>query len=190
MSEAPSCRDEEIFIIGGANSAGQAAMHFAKFARRVTMLVRAPSLAISMSKYLIDQIAGTSNIVVETNSEVLEAFGQERLESLLVGSPEGRQRREVSSLFIFIGAAPKTGWLPESVLRDEKGFVLSGRDLLAGGVLPKIWKEERDPYLLETSVPGIFVAGDVRHGSVKRVAASVGEGSTAVQFMHQYLAQF
>jgi len=190
MSEAPSCRDEEIFIIGGANSAGQAAMHFSKFARRVTMLVRAPSLAISMSKYLIDQIAGTSNIVVETRSEVVEAFGQERLEALLVSSPEGRQRRNATSLFIFIGAAPKTGWLPDSVLRDEKGFVLSGRDLLTDGALPKIWKEERDPYLLETSVPGIFVAGDVRHGSVKRVASSVGEGSTAVQFMHQYLAQF
>jgi thioredoxin reductase (NADPH) len=109
---------------------------------------------------------------------------------LLIDSPEGQQRHEASSLFIFIGAAPKTGWLPKRILRDDKGFVLSGRDLLMDGKLPADWKEERDPYLLETSVPGIFVAGDVRHGSVKRVASSVGEGSIAVQFMHQYLAQF
>jgi thioredoxin reductase (NADPH) len=190
MSEAPSCRDEEIFIVGGANSAGQAAMHFSKYARSVTMLVRGPSLAASMSKYLIDQIAGTSNIVVETGAEVLEAFGEERLEALQIGLPGGQQRREASSLFIFIGAAPKTSWLPPSVLRDDKGFVLSGRDLLVEGRLPAGWKEQRDPYLLETSVPGVFVAGDVRHGSVKRVASSVGEGSTSVQFMHQYLAQF
>jgi thioredoxin reductase (NADPH) len=190
MSEAPSCRDEELFIVGGANSAGQAAMHFAKYARKVTMLVRGPSLAASMSKYLIDQIAATSNIHVQTGSEVLEAYGEERLEALLVGSPDGQQRYDASSLFIFIGAAPKTSWLPKSILRDEKGFVLSGRDLLMEGALPADWKEQRDPYLLETSVPGIFVAGDVRHGSVKRVASSVGEGSTAVQFMHQYLAQF
>jgi thioredoxin reductase (NADPH) len=154
------------------------------------MLVRGESLAASMSKYLIDQIAGTSNIVVQTHSEVLEAFGQDRLEALLVGSPQGECRRAASSLFIFIGAAPKTHWLPEAILRDSKGFVLSGRDLLTDGRLPISWKEQRDPYLLETSVPGIFVAGDVRHGSVKRVASSVGEGSTAVQFMHQYLAQF
>jgi thioredoxin reductase (NADPH) len=190
MSEAPSCRDEEIFLVGGANSAGQAAMHFAKFARKVTMLVRAPSLAGSMSKYLIDQIAGTSNIQVQTETEVLEALGEERLETLLIKTPEGEERREASSFFIFIGAAPKTGWIPETVLRDTKGFILSGMDLRIDGSLPKNWTEQRDPYLLETSIPGIFVAGDVRHGSVKRVASSVGEGSTAVQFMHQYLAQF
>ena len=190
MSEAPSCQDEEVFIVGGANSAGQAAMHFAKFARKVTMLVRGPSLAASMSKYLIDQIAATSNIAVQTESEVLEAFGEERLEALLIDSPAGQKRHDTSSLFIFIGAAPKTTWLPEAILRDDKGFVLSGRDLLREGALPPTWKEQRDPYLLETSVPGIFVAGDVRFGSVKRVASSVGEGSTSVQFMHQYLAQF
>ena len=190
MSEAQSCLNEEIFVVGGANSAGQAAMHFAKFARKVTMLVRGPSLVASMSKYLIDQIAATSNIEVQAESEVLEAFGQERLEALLIGSPSGQARVETSSLFIFIGAAPKTAWLPETILRDNKGFVISGRDLMVDGKLPKTWSEQRDPYLLETSVPGIFVAGDVRHGSVKRVASSVGEGSIAVQFMHQYLAQF
>ncbi|HEY0786188.1 MAG TPA: FAD-dependent oxidoreductase [Acidobacteriaceae bacterium] len=190
MSEAPSCRDEEIFIVGGANSAGQAAMHFAKYAGKVTMLVRSPSLVASMSKYLIDQIAGTSNIEVRTDASVVEAFGEERLESVLIRSPDGEHQHPASSLFIFIGAAPRTGWLPDSIVRDNKGFVLSGRDLSVDGSLPKTWKEQRDPYLLETSVPGIFVAGDVRHGSVKRVAASVGEGSTSVQFMHQYLAQF
>ncbi len=190
MSEAPSCRDEELFVVGGANSAGQAAMHFAKFARKVTMLVRGESLAASMSKYLIDQIAGTSNIVVQTASQVVEAFGEDRLEAITVQSASGTERRDASSLFIFIGAAPRTGWLPETIQRDAKGFVLSGRDLQVDGKLPASWKESRDPYLLETSVPGIFVAGDVRHGSVKRVASSVGEGSIAVQFMHQYLAQF
>jgi thioredoxin reductase (NADPH) len=190
MSEALSCRDEEIFIVGGANSAGQAAMHFAKYARKVTMLVRGPSLNASMSKYLIDQIAATSNIVVEFGAEVLEAYGDGRLDSLRIGSPAGETRRPASSLFIFIGAAPRTAWLPPAVLRDQKGFILSGADIKIEGKLPKSWKEERDPYLLETSVPGLFVAGDVRHGSVKRVASSVGEGSIAVQFIHQYLAQF
>jgi thioredoxin reductase (NADPH) len=190
LSEASTCMDEEIFIVGGANSAGQAAVHFAKFARKVTMLIRGTSLDASMSKYLIDQIAGTSNIVVETNSTVQEVCGGERLERILVQKDGDLQPREASSLFIFIGAAPKTEWLPPAILRDDRGFILAGPDLKSGGKLPKAWGEERDPYLLETSVPGIFVAGDVRSGSVKRVASSVGEGSIAVQFMHQYLAQF
>ncbi len=194
VSEAPTCRDEELFIVGGANSAGQAAMHFAKYARKVTMLVRGPSLAASMSKYLIDQIAGTSNIEVQTHSEVIEAFGEERLEALMIRAGEEGQQTEhrvnASSLFIFIGAAPRTAWLPDTICRDSKGFVLSGRDLVVDGKLPKSWTEQRDPYLLETSIPGIFVAGDVRQGSVKRVASSVGEGSISVQFMHEYLAQF
>ena len=191
MSEAPTCQDEEIFVVGGANSAGQAAMHFAKFARKVTMLVRGQSLNASMSKYLIDQIAGTSNIEVWTEAEVIEGFGEGRLEGIVVQKPASAVRCATSSLFIFIGAAPKTAWLPERIVRDSRGFVLSGRDLAQDGTgKPRGWTEGRDPYLLETSVPGVFVAGDVRHGSVKRVAASVGEGSTAVQFMHQYLAQF
>ncbi len=190
LSEAQTCTDEEIFIVGGANSAGQAAMHFSKYARKVTMLARAPSLAASMSKYLIDQIAGTSNIEVQTDAQVREVSGDKHLECIEVERDGQRVRRAASSLFIFIGAAPKTGWLPECVLRDERGFVLAGPDLKRGGKLPAWWVEERDPYLLETGVPGIFVAGDVRFGSVKRVASSVGEGSIAVQFMHQYLAQF
>ncbi len=190
LSEAPTCTNEEIFIVGGANSAGQAAMHFAKFARKVTMLVRAPSLGDSMSKYLIDQIAETSNIEVETGAEVREVSGDSHLECIAVSKDGQVTQRQASSLFIFIGAAPKTNWLPDCILRDEHGFVLAGPDLRRGGKLPAGWGEDRDPYLLETSVPGIFVAGDVRYGSVKRVASSVGEGSIAVQFMHQYLAQF
>ncbi len=190
LSEASTCTNEEIFIVGGANSAGQAAVHFAKFARKVTMLVRGPSLKDSMSKYLIDQIAGTSNIEVETGATVTEALGDGHLSAIRVSNDGAETERPASSLFIFIGAAPKTNWLPECILRDDHGFVLAGPDLRRNGKLPGIWHEDRDPYLLETSVPGIFVAGDVRNGSVKRVASSVGEGSIAVQFMHQYLAQF
>ena len=190
LSEASTCTNEEIFIVGGANSAGQAAVHFAKFARKVTMLVRADSLKQSMSKYLIDQIAGTSNIEVETDTAVVGVSGEAHLECLSIRRGGVQEERQASSLFIFIGAAPKTDWLPERVLRDERGFVLAGPDLKREGKLPQGWGEDRDPYLLETSIPGIFVAGDVRFGSVKRVASSVGEGSIAVQFMHQYLAQF
>jgi thioredoxin reductase (NADPH) len=190
LVEAKSCKDEHIFIVGGANSAGQAAMHFSKYAGSVTMLVRGDSLERSMSKYLINQIAGTSNIRVETHSQVLEAMGESRLESIRIQTCKGEETRPATALFIFIGAAPATDWLPESIMRDPNGFILSGPDLQVEGKYPRTWKEDRAPYLLETSLPGIFVAGDVRHGSVKRVASSVGEGSIVVQFMHQYLARF
>ncbi len=190
LSEAQTCLDEDIFIVGGANSAGQAAMHFSKYARKVTMLVRARSLGEGMSKYLVDQIAGTSNIEVQTGTQVSEISGDTHLECIEVERNGERCRCPASSLFIFIGAAPMTDWLPETVLRDERGFVLAGPDLKRGGKLPSFWAEDREPYLLESSTPGVFVAGDVRHGSVKRVASSVGDGSIAVQFMHQYLAQF
>jgi thioredoxin reductase (NADPH) len=190
LVEARSCDGEQVYIIGGANSAGQAAMHFSRYAEKVTMLVRADSLEKSMSKYLIDQIAGTSNIVVETRTEVIEAIGDTRLESIKLKTRSGEETRQASGLFIFIGAAPQTDWLPESVMRDANGFILSGSDLRVEGQLPRIWKEEREPFLLETSTPGVFVAGDVRHGSIKRVASAVGEGSIAVQFVHRYLARF
>jgi thioredoxin reductase (NADPH) len=190
MTEGDSCRGEDVYIVGGANSAGQAAMYFSKFARRVIMLVRGSSLSATMSKYLIDQIQLTENVSVETHSQVVEVHGQERLEAISVLCSDSGEitKAPASSLFILIGAVPRTEWLAGVVERDERGFILSGPDLLRDGKRPKLWRLERDPWLLETSVPGIFVAGDVRHGSVKRVASGVGEGANAVQFVHQYLS--
>ena len=190
LVEAVSCKDEDVFVVGGANSAGQAALHFARYARKVTMLVRGPGLKATMSKYLIDEIARTSNIVLEAQTQVVEAFGEEHLEALELGGPSGQLRVPASSLFVFIGAAPGTEWLPASIVRDENGFVLAGPDLRTDGKHPEGWRELREPFLLESSVAGVFVAGDVRHGSIKRVASAVGEGSIAVQFAHQYLAGF
>jgi thioredoxin reductase (NADPH) len=190
LAEAASCKNEEIYVVGGANSAGQGALYFARHATKVTMLVRGSGLTATMSKYLIDEIARTSNIVLEANTEVVEAFGEERLEGLRLKGPQGDRRVPASSVFVFIGAAPGSTWLPASILRDENGYVLSGPDLRSQGKLPETWREPREPFLLESSVPGVFVAGDVRHGSIKRVASAVGEGSIAVQFAHQYLAGF
>ncbi|MDE3103615.1 MAG: FAD-dependent oxidoreductase [Acidobacteriota bacterium] len=186
QTEAQACQNETVYVVGGANSAGQAAMHFARYARAVHMLVRAGSLEQSMSKYLIDQIAQTPNIVVETGTEVRAMCGGNRLESIRLSTPRGEETRPATSVFIFIGAAPKTDWLPACVERDERGFVLAGSELKAR--MKARWPLEREPFLLETSVPGIFVAGDVRHNSVKRCASAVGEGSIAIQFVHQYLA--
>jgi thioredoxin reductase (NADPH) len=191
MTEARACVDEQVFIVGGANSAGQAAMYFSKYAKKITMLVRGESLKNSMSKYLIDQIAATSNIEVRTSCQVVEAMGETRLSCLKICGPDGGEETvPANGLFIFIGAAPNTNWLPDTVMRDTNGFLLSGPDLKVDGKLVRSWNQKREPYLLETSVPGIFVAGDVRHGSIKRVASAVGEGSISVQFIHQYLAQF
>lgn len=186
LTEAASCAEQEVYIVGGANSAGQAAMYFSRSASQVRMLVRGESLERSMSRYLIDQIMATRNISVETHTEIVSLKGDGHLEQIVVRSPHGDQTRPANSVFAFIGAAPKTDWLPATVLRDSKGFVLAGPDLKLKG--DKLWRLDRDPYLLETTVPGIFVAGDVRFGSVKRVASSVGEGSIAIQFVHQYLA--
>jgi thioredoxin reductase (NADPH) len=188
LTEARACKDEEVFIVGGANSAGQAALAFSQYARRVVMLVRAASLESSMSKYLIDEIARESNIEVWTDSRVVEALGDGRLHQLRIARPDGDQTVNATGLFIFIGAEPKTDWLPASVLKDERGFVFSGNDLKRCSQFSRQWQLPRDPYLLESSVPGVFVAGDVRHGSVKRAASAVGEGSIAVQFIHQYMA--
>jgi len=190
LVEAVACKDEEVFVVGGANSAGQAALHFARYACKVTMLVRGTGLSATMSKYLIDEIGRTSNIVLEPFTQVLEALGEDHLEALKLEGPKGEFEVPASSLFVFIGAAPGTEWLPASILRDDAGFLLAGQDLRIDGKLPEYWKEQREPFLLESSVPGVFVAGDVRHGSVKRVASAVGEGSIAVQFVHQYLAGF
>src|SRR5271163_2201271 len=190
-SEAIACRGETVYIVGGANSAGQAAMYFSKYAEKVVMLVRGQSLASTMSHYLIEQIEKTPNIQVWGQSSVVGVHGDTRLTGITVLCENTGTREEVSasSLFIFIGAQPRTDWLGTLIERDERGFVLSGPDLLRNGKRPASWTLDRDPGLLETNVPGIFVVGDVRHGSVKRVASGVGEGAVVVQFMHQYLAK-
>jgi thioredoxin reductase (NADPH) len=190
-SEAISCKGETVYIIGGANSAGQAAMHFSKFAGKVVMLVRGESLAATMSHYLIEQIEKTPNIEVWSHSSVTAVHGEARLSAITVHCSTTNQSQEVpaSSLFIFIGAQPRTDWLGNLVERDSKGFILSGPDLMREGKRPATWTLDRDPGLLETSVPGIFAVGDVRHGSIKRVASGVGEGAVVVQFIHQYLAK-
>lgn len=190
-AEAISCRDEEVYVVGGANSAGQAAMNFSRYARRVIMLVRGSGLGASMSRYLIDEIAQTPNIEVQTGTRIVEVHGQERLEAISIACDNtgSVDRVPASAVFIFIGAAPSTEWLTGFVERDERGFLLTGQDLMKNGQRPKGWPLDRDPGLLETSVPGVFAVGDVRHGSVKRVASGVGEGSIAIQFVHQYLAK-
>ena len=189
-TEAISCRDEDVYIIGGANSAGQAAMFFSAYASRVVMLVRGESLGATMSQYLIEQIQTTPNIHVEFHSRVAEVHGENRLESVsIVCDVTGDLKRvPTNSLFVFIGAEPRTAWLDGTIERNERGFILTGPDLLKSGKKPKGWMLERDPTLLETNIPGVFAVGDVRYGSVKRVASGVGEGSVAVQFVHQYLS--
>ena len=190
-TEALSCKGEVIYVVGGANSAGQAAMNFAKYADRVVMLVRGSSLANTMSQYLIDQIQRTPNIQLWAHASVAEVHGESHLEeiSVLCSDTNKIERVPASAMFIFIGALPRTDWLTDLVERDERGFILTGPDLVRDGQRPKRWTLDRDPFLLETNVAGIFAVGDVRHGSIKRVASGVGEGSVAVQFIHQYLSK-
>ena len=189
--EARSCKDEEVYIVGGANSAGQAAVHFSGYARRVVMLVRGDSLAATMSRYLVDRIEQTPNIEVRTGASVEEVCGGTRLEEISIRchATGAVDSVKANSLFIFIGAEPRTNWLDGVVDRDDRGFIMTGADLVREGKRPKGWTLDRDPGLLETSVPGVFAVGDVRHGSVKRVASGVGEGSIAIQFVHQYLSK-
>jgi thioredoxin reductase (NADPH) len=184
-SEAPNTHGLDVHIIGAGNSAGQAAMFFSTHARSVTILYRGSGLEKSMSRYLIDQLTTRPNIQVMLHTEVTAAHGETALEAVdVIDNRSGEKRRLASGgLFIFIGADAETGWLPPEVALDKRGFVLTGPDVAAAGA----WKIERDPYLLETSVPGIFACGDVRSGPVKRVAAAVGEGSMAIAFVHQYL---
>jgi thioredoxin reductase (NADPH) len=190
-TEAISCKGEIVYVVGGANSAGQAAMNFARYAERVVILVRGESLSSTMSQYLIDQVQRTPNIQVWTHAAVAEAHGETHLEeiSVLCSDTNKIERVPASAMFIFIGALPRTDWLADTVQRDERGFILTGPDLLWDGARPKGWTLDRDPFLLETNIPGLFAVGDVRHGSVKRVASGVGEGSVAVQFIHQYLSK-
>ena len=188
-TEGVSCRDERVVVVGGANSAGQAAIYFSGYAQHVTILCRGGDLGKSMSRYLIDTIDATDNIDVRLYGEVAEAHGDENLERITIRDTRNGELDEMdlAAMFVFIGARPQTDWLPTAVARDGRGFVLAGSELLIEDVRPR-WRLDRSPYLLETSLPGVFVAGDVRSQSMKRVASAVGEGSMAVSFVHEYLA--
>jgi thioredoxin reductase (NADPH) len=189
VTEAASYQDEHVYIVGGANSAGQGAMFFSRYASKVTMLVRASSLAMGMSQYLVDQISTAENIEVLTRTEVVEVHGKDRLQAITILNKDSREKKSVpaAALFIFVGAVPHTELVAGIVERNNAGFILTGPDLVQNGQRPKNWKLKRDPYLLETSVPGIFAVGDVRHGAVRRVASAVGQGAIAVSLVHQYL---
>jgi thioredoxin reductase (NADPH) len=189
LSEAASYRGCDVIVVGGANSAGQGAMFFSRYVRKVTMLVRGPDIAAGMSSYLVDRIRETPNVEVLVNTAVIAARGHGRLEAVTLVDGVSRERRELpaTAMFIFIGTAPRTELCGELVMRDSQGFVLTGREVMTEGHWPSGWTAARDPYLFETNVPGIFCAGDARHGSGKRVAAAVGEGSATVSMIHQYL---
>ena len=189
LTEAISCRDEEVCIVGGANSAGQAALHFAGYAGKVTMIVRADSLEKGMSKYLVDRIEKTPNVEVRLGTQVEELIGDERLYEIRVKSASRVDQICASSIFIFIGAEPLTTWLDDVIVRDDRGFIPTGPELLELPRGKERWTQKRQPFILETSMPGVFAAGDVRTGSVKRVASSVGQGSIAVQLIHEYLRE-
>jgi thioredoxin reductase (NADPH) len=188
-TEAPECKGEHVYIVGGANSAGQAAVFFSRHASDVSILVRGESLESSMSHYLIEQIAGIGNIHVRTRTTVKQAHGDDHLERLTLCENGVTETVDAGHLFIFIGAAPRTEWLGDDLHRDDHGFVRTGPDLLAGGQRPRGWTLDRDPHYLESSIPGVFVAGDVRSQSVKRVASAVGEGAMAVTLVHRYLEE-
>jgi thioredoxin reductase (NADPH) len=191
MTEAASCKDKEVYVVGGGNSAGQAAMYLSKFASNVHIVIRKEDLTSSMSSYLIDQINGTSNIHVLGRTEIREALGNDRLEHVKIaniGSDES-ETKPADALYIFIGSRPFTDWIGKEIIRNDKGFIETGRDAKEYDAFRKIWKLQRDPYLLETSAHGIFAAGDVRANAMNRVASAVGEGSMAISFVHKYLAE-
>ncbi len=190
-TEALAAEGQHVYVVGSANSAGQGAKYFSKFARTVTVIVRGPDLAAHMSQYLIDQIDQTSNIEVVPHTRITKAIGENRLEQIELENNETGEKRTVpaSFLFIFIGGAPSHDWLGDAVLCDEFGYILTGPDLLENNALPHDWPLPRHPFHLETSSPGVFATGDVRHGSIRRVAGAVGEGSTAIQLVHRYLAE-
>jgi thioredoxin reductase (NADPH) len=188
VTEAPHVRDQDVYIVGGANSAGQAAVYFSRFARSVTLIVRADSLEKGMSRYLVDQILALPNIGVRLQSEVVAVGGDTHLETITIAQrgAGGEEVVPANFLSLMIGAYPHSDWIGEAVARDAQGFILAGADLLREGVHPR-WPGRREPYLLETSLPGVFVAGDARRSSMKRVASAVGEGAIAVRLVHQYL---
>jgi thioredoxin reductase (NADPH) len=187
-AEALRYRDGVVAVVGAANSAGQAVLHLAAYARRVVLIVRGESLEKSMSTYLVERIKRQENIEVKLNSQVTRAEGEQRLEALTLTSPEGEARMAADALFVLIGGVPLTAGVAGWLRRDEHGFLMAGRDLLTDDEDRRWWPLERDPFLLESSQPGVFIAGDVRHGSIKRVASAVGDGAMAVQLIHQYLA--
>lgn len=187
LSEAAACKTQHVFVVGGANSAGQASMLFSRYAAKVTMLVRGESMKATMSQYLLSRIEAAENIEVMTGAQVAEVVGDRHLEAIHVDVRGERKTFPTNHLFIFIGTAPRSDFVAGLVERDPAGFILTGTDLLQGGSRPEGWHLDRDPFLLETSVPGIFAAGDIRHGSTKRVAAAVGEGSASVAMIHKYL---
>jgi thioredoxin reductase (NADPH) len=186
-TEARSCDEQDVYIVGGGNSAGQAAMYLATYARKVFIVIRGANLSASMSAYLIEQIRSTPNIELLPHSQIKEVCGQDHLEAVMVDLNGTVEKRAARALFVFIGAKPSTEWVCEQVICDGKGFVLTGRDLVTDPRYNQIWKKDREPYLLETCVPGIFSAGDSRAGAMARVASAVGEGSMAIKFVHQYL---
>jgi thioredoxin reductase (NADPH) len=187
--EAAQCRGKNVYVLGGGNSAGQGAMYLSKFANKVYIVVRKPDLSSSMSSYLIDQIARTDNIAVLGETEIREAKGEGHLESLILKTQSGQCEVDAGALFIFIGARPYTDWVSTDILKDDRGFIMTGRDLATQTTFSTHWKLRRDPYLLETCAPGIFAAGDVRAGAMNRIASAVGEGAMAISFVHQYLAE-
>ncbi len=191
MTEANACREKEVYIVGGGNSAGQGAVYLSQFAKTVRILIRKPDLTATMSSYLIDQINAIPNIEVHGRRQVLQAKGNGHLEALLLENMEDQSAFEVpaDALFIFIGARPYTDWLDGQIIRNQKGYLKTGNDLMADPAFAKIWKRDREPFLLETCVPGIFAAGDVRAGAMNRVASAVGEGAMAIKFVHEYLAE-
>jgi thioredoxin reductase (NADPH) len=190
VTEAQAVQGQRVHVLGAGNSAGQAAMHLSKYASQVTLVARGDSLAASMSEYLIKEIEATENVEVRSNTRIVDGGGEGTLERLVLkNSVSGRvESVPTSALFVFIGAQPHTGWLPPDVERDEKGFIITGHDLLRGGTSPAIWSLDRTPLPFETSLAGVFAAGDVRHGSVKRVASAVGEGAVTIQMVHEYLS--
>jgi thioredoxin reductase (NADPH) len=188
-TEAPVFKDQRVLIVGGGNSAGQAAMHLSRYAKDVQIVVRRDSLRDSMSRYLIEQIERTPNIRLRPRTELERVEGDGHVERVALKDGDGVvEVEELDAVFIFIGTRPRSSWLPADVLRDDKGFVITGRDLPADPSYARVWKERREPMLLETSAPGVFAAGDIRFGAMNRVASAVGEGSMVVRFVHDYLA--